>query len=274
MVRNPIYFDPTYYERMQSRQYRAELQARRWLCLMSARNSDAVVFPTQAMLDMTARYLGGPRPGWAVVPEGIDHASFPAAPSRASTGRPVRILNVSLYSDQKNITVLLKAQEQLEQEEPGTYRLTLTTGLLSRRLDRDDTPSAPGDHQLLSRLIAQGVAEDIGPLRRELVPPLYRECDVFVFPSYTESFGHPLVEAMASGIPIIAADTPVNREMCQDAACYVPPFAVEEYARQIRRVSGDAALRSRLVDAGLRRAREFSWERNVRGTLRACGLDV
>ena len=62
---------------------------------------------------------------------------------------------------------------------------------------------------------------------------VYRACNIYVTPAYAESFAHPLVEAMASGLPVVAADTEVHREICQDAAIYFPRFSPEDMADRI-----------------------------------------
>ncbi len=93
--------------------------------------------------------------------------------------------------------------------------------------------------------------------------PLYEAADLFIYPSLCESFGFPLVEAMASGLPVIAADLPLNREMCGEAAVYYPAKDPAALAREIRRVAGDEPLRARLSSAGRTRSRRFSWDDHV-----------
>ncbi|HYE72551.1 MAG TPA: glycosyltransferase, partial [Blastocatellia bacterium] len=95
------------------------------------------------------------------------------------------------------------------------------------------------------------------------LPEIYRSSDIFVFPSYTESFGLPLVEAMASGLPIVASDVPVNRELCGDAAIYFSVFDAEDCARAIQLIAEDSGLRCRLREASLKRAKDFTWERHT-----------
>jgi glycosyltransferase involved in cell wall biosynthesis len=97
------------------------------------------------------------------------------------------------------------------------------------------------------------------------VPRLYRDSDLFVFPSIAESFGHPLVEAMASGLPILASDIPVCREICGEAAIYFDPFDEKSLAQAIVHLAEDTTLRKRLSEAGRRRAvSQFNWTDHVR----------
>ncbi len=169
---------------------------------------------------------------------------------------------MSVYYDQKNLGTLFSALERLQTQEPGTYRLRTTSGLRSVRAGPIH-PNLEAERDASLRLERDGVVEDLGGQSYETLPDLYRAADIFVFPSYTESFGHPLVEAMASGLPVVAADVPVNREMCGDAAVYFSPFDADACAQAIARVSADATLAARLRAAGLARARDFTWERHV-----------
>jgi glycosyltransferase involved in cell wall biosynthesis len=102
-------------------------------------------------------------------------------------------------------------------------------------------------------------AVEYGSLHR-----LYRLCDVFVCPSYSESFGHPLVEAMATGTPVIAADLPVHREVCGEAAVYFDVFDEIALAAQCVQVLADQTLNEKLKAGGLARSRQFSWDEHVR----------
>ena len=65
---------------------------------------------------------------------------------------------------------------------------------------------------------------ELGAVPYSQLHQVYRECSMYVAPAYAELFAHPLVEAMASGLPVVAADSAVHREICQDAALYFPRF--------------------------------------------------
>jgi glycosyltransferase involved in cell wall biosynthesis len=96
---------------------------------------------------------------------------------------------------------------------------------------------------------------------------VYRLASAFIFPSVCEGFGLPLLEAMASGIPVIASQSPALPEICQDAALYFDPEQPEDMADTITHVLKEDDLREDLVKKGERRVLDFSWESTARKTL-------
>ena len=93
---------------------------------------------------------------------------------------------------------------------------------------------------------------------------LYRLARVFVFPSLYEGFGLPPLEAMASGTPVITSNVSSLPEVVGDAALLIDPLNPAAIADAMRRVLMDSDLRETLREKGLKRVREFSWERSVR----------
>jgi glycosyltransferase involved in cell wall biosynthesis len=81
---------------------------------------------------------------------------------------------------------------------------------------------------------------------------------VFAFPSFFEGFGLPPLEAMTCGVPVVATDRTSVPEVLGDAPVYVNPADLRSLADAMQAVLEDAKLRSRLVEAGLRRGREFN----------------
>jgi glycosyltransferase involved in cell wall biosynthesis len=96
----------------------------------------------------------------------------------------------------------------------------------------------------------------------------YELASAFVFPSLHEGFGLAPLEAMASGTPVIASEISAVPEAVGDAAMLVNPENVFDIARGIREVLLDDALRSQLIERGLRHAATFSWERTAREVTR------
>jgi glycosyltransferase involved in cell wall biosynthesis len=92
---------------------------------------------------------------------------------------------------------------------------------------------------------------------------LYRGATLLALPSYHETFGMPMVEAMACGTPVIASESSSLPEIGGDAAVYAPPRDAEAWGIALRRVSDDFALRDRLRVAGLDRATHFDWDESA-----------
>lgn len=101
------------------------------------------------------------------------------------------------------------------------------------------------------------------------LPALYSGATAFVFPSLYEGFGMPVLEAMACGTPVLAANVSSLPEVVGDAGLLVDPTDTGALAAAMRRLVDDAALRSELRRRGLARAGLFSWERCARETLAA-----
>jgi glycosyltransferase involved in cell wall biosynthesis len=106
-----------------------------------------------------------------------------------------------------------------------------------------------------------------GYVREEDLPALYTDALCFVYPSYFEGFGLPVLEAMACGAPVVAGNRTSLPEVVADAGLLVDPFDKSELARAIGRIIDDASLRRKLRARGLERAREFSWRETARLTL-------
>jgi glycosyltransferase involved in cell wall biosynthesis len=96
---------------------------------------------------------------------------------------------------------------------------------------------------------------------------LYRLAHLFFFPSWVEGFGLPILEAMASGTPVVTSDRGALLEVAGDAASTVSPYSVSAMANALLELSEDEKRRASLKERGLARASEFSWERCARTTL-------
>jgi len=104
-------------------------------------------------------------------------------------------------------------------------------------------------------------------VRTEDVPALYRHAAMFVNPARAEAFGLQLVEAMASGIPLIAAARGALPEVAGDAALYFEPDDVKGLAELMMRIRHETPLAAELREKGLARARQFSWSKTAEATL-------
>jgi glycosyltransferase involved in cell wall biosynthesis len=137
---------------------------------------------------------------------------------------------------------------------------------LTCRLNSADNPGAYRAEAASSLVNNLRVGHDIvelGSIPYRSLHHLYRACDIYVTPAYAESFAHPLVEAMSSGLPVAASDLPVHREVCGDAALYFPCFSHEGIAETVLRVCQSPALGAQLAENGRERSYDFSWEKHV-----------
>jgi glycosyltransferase involved in cell wall biosynthesis len=157
------------------------------------------------------------------------------------------ILFVSTIEPRKNLEVLLDAFARLRTR--GVYDGALVVvGRVGWKSD-----------SIVPRLRAPGVHH------LDYVPPsqlasIYRNAELFVFPSIYEGFGFPLLEAMAYGIPSIAARSSSLPEIGGDAALYFSPRDSRELELKMERVLSEATLRAKLSAAGVARAAEFRWD--------------
>ncbi|GAA4095310.1 glycosyltransferase family 4 protein [Nocardioides kongjuensis] len=98
---------------------------------------------------------------------------------------------------------------------------------------------------------------------------LYASASCYVFPTLFEGFGLPVLEAMASGCPVVGSDVAVLREVGGEAMARFDPWSAPAIAAAVRRVVADPGLRDRLRRAGLERAASMTWDRTARLTLGA-----
>jgi glycosyltransferase involved in cell wall biosynthesis len=118
-------------------------------------------------------------------------------------------------------------------------------------------------------LAGAGSLEDLrllGAVRDELLPGLYAGARALLFPSRYEGFGLPCLEAMASGVPVVAARAAALPETCGGAALLRDPDDREGLADAAEEACLDQSIRSRLRERGLIRANEFGWDRAARET--------
>jgi len=106
----------------------------------------------------------------------------------------------------------------------------------------------------------------LGYVEDRLLPGLYAGAELLLMPSLYEGFGLPCLEAMACGTPVVAADRGALPETCAGAAVLVDPDDGDALAAAAVGVASDANRRAQLVDAGVRRAAELTWDRAARAT--------
>ena len=92
---------------------------------------------------------------------------------------------------------------------------------------------------------------------------IYNSSFAFLYPSLRESFGIPMLEAMACGTPVIASNTSAMPEIAGEGACLANPFSPEDIAQHIIRLEKDKGFYQQQVEYGLKRFQSFSWKKTA-----------
>lgn len=178
----------------------------------------------------------------------------------------LRILFVSHYNYYRNFETLIRAIAILKRKlHPRTVRLVLTCKLKSE--DNPGNYAADTAAKLVERLGLGEEVVELGAIPYATLHHVYQACDLYATPAYAETFAHPLVEAMASGLPVIASDLAVHKEICGDAALYFPRFSPEALAERVIRACGSSQRTAAMREVGQLRSRDFSWKRHVEDLL-------
>ena len=263
LLREGGLFDPFYLAHMTPEQgvrFALNRIIRRRLMLLSARRADHIMTPTDAMRDMLADWMPEIRDKCTVNPYGTLSEAFrpAAAPRKWREDGVLRILYVSVYYPHKIPSMVCQAVEQLNRSGLPAHA-TITMSL-------EEIPRTRGSSfdEILVAEAAERREVSLGNHAYDSLPELYRSHDVFVFPSVSETFGHPMAEAMSTGVPVVASSTPVNREICAEAALYFTPFSVSGLVEQIHRLDHNPPLREHMAAMGrVRTLDRFGWNDHV-----------
>jgi glycosyltransferase involved in cell wall biosynthesis len=207
----------------------------RWAVPRSVRQAARVIAVSERTRRDISRAYGVPESEIEVIHHGVDRVFRPVeAPTRDYA------LLVGAIQDRKNPLAALEA---------------------ARAAGLPLVVAGPLRDEKLGEKLAQGGARLRGYVDRRELAALYANAACLVFPSRFEGFGLPVLEAMASGTPVVCADEPALREVAGDAAVLVDGNRLEEGIERA------LAERAALVQAGLSRARLFSWEQAALRTL-------
>jgi glycosyltransferase involved in cell wall biosynthesis len=212
------------------------------------RNARAVVGNSAGLCQLAQNFM----PGLAVpeIPNGVDTARF--FPSARPSGTTCELLFVGRLAPQKGVDILLNALARI----PKGWRLRIA----------GDGPERERLSALAATLGLEGRVDFLGWTQRDALPELYRSADVFVFPSYDEGMPNVVLEALASGLPIVATRIAGNDQLVAEGenGTLVPPGDPSAFASALMPLIADHALRATLGATSRNIAVErFSWARSA-----------
>ena len=258
--RNPVPYAP---DPSCTWKQRTRLAMLREISRLSARACDRIMFVSQDSARWIGDLLNVPDARRAVVHHGIDASTWAPRSTRESDSayRSSYILSVSSIYPHKNYVRLIEAYTALARRHADVPELVIIGDVQHPDyLEQMERARAAAGEDLAEQI------HILGEVPYAEIKTYYANADLFVFPSYLETFGHPLLEAMASGVPVVAADIPTSREVAGDAAIYGDPYEAKSLASAIEAALSPELFRT-LVERGYRRVKQFQWEASARGLL-------
>lgn len=200
-----------------------------------------------------------------VIYHGYDKAKYKPLDSGVDVVQEIKKIGKYIYfigrlEAKKNIVNLIKAYGILRQDDAIKHKLVLVgrPGYEFEKIS-DEIENLPSE--IRKDVIMPGYVSD------ELAPMYLRAADLFVWPTYFEGFGMPVVEAMACHVPIVASNTTSTPEVLGDAGLMCAPDDFKTFSNNMKKVILDQKLRKDLVAKGQNRLHLFDWDKATKETL-------
>lgn len=231
----------------------------------SIRRASHLITDSEATRAEIIDFLAWPAEKITAVPLGVSSSFLPASLSQIAAILEKYHLDyknyglcVSTLEPRKKILNLLQAYERLPLDVRAKYPLVLIGG---RGWLSDDL------HQKIERLSSQGWLRYLGFVPETELPALYAGAHSFFYPSIYEGFGLPVLEAMASGVPVVASKFTSLPEVTQGAALLVDPEDIDALTEAVHKNISDDDWRRTAHKTGLAVSRNFTWDRCVEKTV-------
>jgi glycosyltransferase involved in cell wall biosynthesis len=243
---------------------RIRMRILRGVSRLSARSCDRILFVSEDSARWIGDALSIPVERRAVVHHGIDPDAWKPPerpdPSRRH-GHSSYILSVSSVYRYKNFVRLIEAYTALARRHDDMPDLLIIGDIVDEDYSEQMQRARDEAGELAMRIHL------LGEVPYAEIKSYYAGAELFVFPSYLETFGHPLLEAMASGVPTVASDIPVFHEIAGDAVLYADPHDTESLASTMEEALFTPRVRERLRASARDRVGAFSWDRTARNLL-------
>lgn len=223
----------------------------------NVKKSDWIITGSKYSKEEIIKYLNFPKEKITVIYHAIDKSLYKTY-SKDELGETKKrlglkddfLLFVGSIEPRKNLLNLLKAYELLSADIKKRYPLVLV-GFKG------------WENTEVMELIDKNSIEYLGFVSDNDLARVYNLASCFIYPSLYEGFGLPPLESMACGTPVITSNITSIPEVCEDAAIYVDPYSIKDIKEKIIMLLEDKKLQEQLIDKGLQRVKEFSWEKSA-----------
>lgn len=227
----------------------------KWVIKKAAKKSELIITPTKFVKDDVVAYTGVDPYRITVTLEAADFIADKPEPVKSVEGKKF-IMYVGRPMPHKNLGRLIDAFATLQKSHPDLHLVLVGKTDVNYRRHAEYVKEKHIPNVIFTDFASEA------QLRW-----LYEHCAAYVFPSLSEGFGLPPLEAMMHGAPVVASDATCIPEVLGTAALYFDPKNVEEMASKIGEVIDDPILREDLAQRGKKQAAKYSWDRMAKQTL-------
>lgn len=214
--------------------------------------SSKIIVPTKDYIDLVSKKYSISKNKIYIVPYGIDLKKFKSLSGKSHD--PIRLLFVGRLEIQKNVPLLIRSFKKITEKNVRNIELHIV-----------------GDGEEKSKIINLIKEEKLekkvilhGALRGKRLYKIFSNSDIFILTSRYESFGIVLIEAMVSGLPIVASNIPAVRNVVENnkTGLLVKPLP-EDFAKAIEKLLNSSQLREKLIKNGLEEVKKYSWDKII-----------
>ncbi len=205
----------------------------------------ALVAPSEGLKDRALKFL--PSAEIDVIPNGVELDRFTPAES-AQKAEILRLLTVGRLSVTKRVEILIDAVEIMHSKGCEIHFTIVGGGQMLQNLK-----------QIALNKNLDNIIELTGRIDAEDMPQVYRQNDIFISASMQEGMSNAMLEAMASGLPIVTTRCEGAEELIADNGLVVENANAEEIAKAVRKIAGDRQTYKRMAVAARRQAQKFTW---------------
>ncbi|OGD83186.1 hypothetical protein A3J17_02745 [Candidatus Curtissbacteria bacterium RIFCSPLOWO2_02_FULL_40_11] len=219
------------------------------------KNSRKIITPSKFVKDQIIETFGIDPAKIVITYEAAEEEYFRSIrhPERSEGSQPLIIYVGNAYPH-KNLENLLKAMKLVDQV---TLLIVCPRDIFYKRIKLS-----------IDSLGLNAKVKLLGYLRNDVLVKLFKKSTAYIFPSLSEGFGIPGLNAMASKLPVLASDIPILKEVYGKAALYFDPNDPRDIAEKVNKVLSSQKIKNNLVKEGKKQVKKYSWEKMAQETLK------